>query len=644
MTLPPDDSVVSDRTHPDLSFEDIAEAACARLAKNQRVRRNLPGGGRLRFDRQLPFLCLYRSPIDGADPGTRELVTTSAAYLFASGEPQHHEGLNLLCERIVNTMLEHFGTFLLLEVWAQPGASAAYDPSILPRPEFEIVAADPESLPGMLDAFLEALGEVKIHGQSALVTTVPSETVAPPGLERLLPAESDARPAGCCQIGVAVKPIYRNPASGIVFPIVLRKLRWQMAGAFRKAIARFTGIESKKVHYDSLGPSSMIKAVRIIDQELGEVAESFDFLLKATPTNSTAAWEEFKKNGYRTTPVFHYRPLPYDPNLLKRRLFGIEIERIEDPTLGQLFWEKQLEIDRELSAIRDLNTRDFLPTSLQLYGGADEELVRLAECIFDRAPTDEDRDSSHDRVNAKTFIARARDEIDHYHQRLGTFNATVEVSDSIASGVMVSHAKLLIAPDLKLRPKRIAPLLHHEVGTHLLTYFNGRSQPFRQLYTGLAGYEELQEGLAVMAEYLSGGLTTNRLRTLAGRVIAVRSMMDRRPFPETFALLSEEYHLSPRKAFVTTLRAYRAGGLTKDVIYFRGLRELHAHLAAGHDIEPLYVGKIALHHLPYLQELRRRGIIAAPAILPRFWDDKRIRKRLEDLRQISFLQLLESCL
>ncbi len=119
MTIHSDDVHLPARVQVDPSFEQIAEAVCARLGKNQRVRRNLPGGGRLRIDRQLPFLCLYRHPPNQPDEGTRELVTTSAAYLFASGDPQYDEGLRTLCQRIIIAMQEHFGIFLLIEIWAQ---------------------------------------------------------------------------------------------------------------------------------------------------------------------------------------------------------------------------------------------------------------------------------------------------------------------------------------------------------------------------------------------------------------------------------------------------------------------------------------------------------------------------------------------
>src|SRR5690606_15044602 len=122
---------------------------------------------------------------------------------------------------------------------------------------------------------------------------------------------------------------------------------WQLAGALWRAIAQFTGLESgsEGVHYESLGPSSLVKASRVADRELSEVAEAFDFLLQVTPTNADQAWEALRDGGARQPPSFYYRPLPYHPSQLKRRLFDIEIERLEDPTLAHLFWEKQAELD-----------------------------------------------------------------------------------------------------------------------------------------------------------------------------------------------------------------------------------------------------------------------------------------------------------
>ncbi len=646
---------VSSSSSNQARFNRLAASVDQRLAKNQRVRRNLPGQGRLRIDRQLPFLCVYRSPPDD-DPGTQELVTSEAAYLHASGAPKYHAGIQKLCQQISDTMQEHFGLFLLIEIWAQPDSTAP-TPSDAPRvedvdagsPDFEVFCSEWSSLPATAEGFQSALEDITIMDRSARVAIREVTQVQPPGRLPFNLSCNHAASAGCVSVGIAVRPVYRSPAGQELYPMLLQELRSQLAWALRKAISQFTGATARGrvPHYHTLGPTALVQAVRLVDQQLCEVSESFDFLLQVTPINADQAWIDFQASGFTSEPMFQYRPLPYRINLLKRQLFDIEIERIEDPTLAYLFWQKQDEVDCELTALRHLDTPDFLHSSRQLYGDAEEELVSLAKSILQRSPSPlptSPAASAAQRTVTVTLdevVRQAREEIEYYQQQQSEFKATVEVCDHIASGIMVSHHRLLIADSLRLPAERVAPLLHHEIGTHLLTYFNGRLQPFRQLYAGLAGYEELQEGLAVLAEYLTGGLTANRLRSLAGRVLAAQSMTAGTGFQDTFAMLHETYGLSARKSFVTTLRAYRGGGMTKDVIYLRGLRDLLDYLAGGHDLEPLYVGKLGLQHLPYVQEMRRRGILKPPGVLPRFWNQPDARKRLDTCRGLSVIDLLE---
>ncbi|GAA5509619.1 flavohemoglobin expression-modulating QEGLA motif protein [Novipirellula caenicola] len=632
-------------------FDAITDAVCARLSKNDRVRRTLPGDGRLKFDRQLPFLCVYRSPVGREDVGTRELVTTEAAYLFSSADPKYHSGLVTLTTGIGGIMQEHFGTFLFVEIWS---SDASHSVTSI-RPSFEIVSPDLDALPSTMEVLENSLKEISIHGRRGTVTKRSDGIIGPPDTASLAAQCNREANAGCCTIGIAVKPVYRDARNGSLYPVVLQSFRRQLATALRKTIAEFTGSHdpSAKVHFESLGPSSLVKATRLIDQQLCNVSESFDFLLQVTPTNADEAWQQFHDNGYCELPPLYYRPLPYHPNVLKRRLFDIEIERVEDPTLAHLFWEKQNELDRQLTALRDLDQPEkskpfthpspFLSTSLQLYGRPEQSLLTLAKDILQTIhPTAKPKSKSARCMVSEQIVQRAHDEIDYYHTKMNEFTAVVEVSDAIASGIMVSQDRLLISSKIKLAKKRVESLLHHEIGTHLLTYFNGRCQPFQQLYAGLAGYEELQEGLAVLAEYLCGGLTKRRLRTLAARVIAVDSMVTGKSFVETFRLLHKKYRFAPHTSFTTTLRVYRGGGYTKDLIYLRGLRDLLDYLGAGHEIEPLYVGKIGLQHVPYVQELRRRGIITPSRILPRFWNDARIRDRLEACRGKSVLDLMET--
>lgn len=628
-------------TPPELDLESITDAVCDRLSQNKRIRRTLPGQGRLRMDRQLPFLCVYRAP-DCDDPGTRDLVTTEAAYLFVSQSEQCHDGINRLCQRISSAMQEHFGTFLLIEVWSQPDHRDDGAPAL--EPGFEIVTSDVAGLPATLEALTSGLSEITIGGHRAKVTVRSQDPVGPPNLAPLALQTPDGSDQGSVVLGLEVRPIYQDDRAQTLYPIVLQSLRSQLAWALRKAISQFNGTGSGTAapHYHTLGPSALVKAARLVDMQLSEVSESFDFLLQVTPINADHAWKDFQSQKFAAAPLLQYRPLPYHPSALKRQLFDIEIERVEDPTLAHLYWEKQHELDQQISALRQLDTADFLYSSLQLYGQPEAELVSLAEGIMARYPRPSFSSGTAECLGIKDVVRVAREEIDHYHAKLNEFNAKIEVCNHIASDFMVAQGRLLISETVQIASHRLGPLMHHEIGTHLLTYFNGRCQPFRQLYAGLAGYEELQEGMAVLAEYLTGGLTVNRLRTLAARVIAVRAMIDGAPFEETFARLHDEFHCTVRKAFITTLRAYRGGGLTKDIIYLRGIRDLLDYLAGGHDLEPLYVGKIGLQHLPYIQEMRRRGIIHAPGVLPRFWNEPTTRDRLDACRQLSVAELLET--
>ena len=57
----------------------------------------------------------------------------------------------------------------------------------------------------------------------------------------------------------------------------------------------------------------------------------------------------------------------------------------------------------------------------------------------------------------------------------------VEDDIDMAAGLLVSRNRLLISRDTNLPPERLTALLSHEIGVHLLTYFNGDAQ-------GLAGH------------------------------------------------------------------------------------------------------------------------------------------------------------
>ncbi len=143
----------------------------------------------------------------------------------------------------------------------------------------------------------------------------------------------------------------------------------------------------------------------------------------------------------------------------------------------------------------------------------------------------------------------------------------------------------------------------------------------------------MQEGLAVLAEYLGGALTGRRLRVLAARVVAARALVAGASFVEVFRLLNEEHGFQLKAAFQITMRVFRGGGLTKDFVYLQGLMKILDFIRKGGDLEKLYIGKIATRHVPLIKELIWREVLGPMPLRPGYLDSETGKKRLDELRR-----------
>jgi uncharacterized protein (TIGR02421 family) len=444
-------------------------------------------------------------------------------------------------------------------------------------------------------------------------------------------------------IGIEVQPVYRHAKTGVAFPVLLRIARRGLAHALRQTFFHFatTHTSLRAEHYHELGRRTPLEAVWEADRRLSEITSTFDFLLQVTPVNTRRVWTEFEQRGCVDTPTFDYRPLVVDVSALKRRLYAIRTDRIEDPTLAHLLDDTRDELDRRITMLGDRNTACFLYGSLQVYGGVDDSLHQLATELLERLDPIDERSDGDSFLDAAEFAVQAERELEFYRSMDSTLNATVEVSAEVP-GVMVSRGRMLVSKSTTIAAARADALIQHEIGTHVLTHHNGAAQPLSQLATGLARYDELQEGIAVFAEYLAGGLTPSRLRTLAARVAAVRCLTDGADFPETFRELTRRHGIANRAAFTLCMRVYRSGGLTKDLVYLRGLVRLLDYLRGGGEIEPLFIGKLALEHIPLIQELRWRQVLQPLPLLPRCLSTDMGAARLHRARAgLGPMQLLE---
>lgn len=577
---------------------------------------------RLQIDKKLPFLLVFRHENLIPDLDVEGLVRGESAYLILQGKevPDYiRQFLHDLTER----MAEEFGSFLLLDVWLSDDNDE------------EIVIHYPEKkLTATVEALKEGLSDFsKVHRR--LKVSCKAQTGR--DFSALVDGEV-LRTTGSEVIELEVPSLFSHRESGAAYPVLFRSFKDHFSEVLRKALYNFVRIQTSLhiSNYYVLGRSSVDDAFWEADHALAEIQRSFDFLLLVSAINTQQAWDDFRRNAYQKDPAFHYRVLNIDPESLKKKIYAIDLDKVHDPALSFLLRDKRNELDKQLNMLLERNCPDFLYSSVRLYKTIDQRLLDIAEYILEDVQAEDEKENM---VPPQQFAAEARKEFAYFKEQDESFTSDVHIRSDVP-GLMVSKGQLYMTSSSLVRESRITSLIQHEVGTHILTFHNGKKQPMHLLRYGLADYDELQEGLAVLAEYLTGGLDALRMRLLAARVIAANALLKGESFCATFQLLHEQYKFDAKTAFGVTTRIYQAGGYTKDVIYLRGLLQLLDYLKKGGEVEPLLMGKVAVKHLGIMQELRARGILKPPAIRPRYMTDKIALEKLDKVKKGVDLKVL----
>jgi uncharacterized protein (TIGR02421 family) len=368
-----------------------------------------------------------------------------------------------------------------------------------------------------------------------------------------------------------------------------------------------------------------------VDAELARMDAEIDWLLALSPVHNAALWRSFEDSGRSAIPPLEYMDLDLDLHAAREHLLALPVEDIESPLLSGLLSEKQRELDRQIELIRLRGTEGFVNASLDLFGGVEPPLHRLADDILRNVVPGArlQADAGIDEV-----VSAVEAELDWYRERSDDFECEVIVDPDLSSLMMVSHGRFYVDANIRLPHARVQPLVQHEIGTHVVTRHNGHLQPLKQLEVGLAHYDPLQEGLGVLAEYLAGYLPGERLRVLAARVVAADLAIHGADVPAIFDLLHNTHELPTDDAFDVAVRARRGGGLTKDAVYLRGLRDLLDYLQDGGGFEVLFIGKFALSHHVVLTQLMSEGWVAEPDLLPRYCEQPGALARLDRCRSI----------
>lgn len=171
-------------------------------------------------------------------------------------------------------------------------------------------------------------------------------------------------------------------------------------------------------------------------------------------------------------------------------------------------------------------------------------------------------------------------------------------------------------------------LLHHEALVHSLTALNGRLQPvLPSLALSSPRVTATQEGLAVLAEQITGSIDIERMKRVSLRTEAIAMALGGADFLEVFAWFREAGQ-SDAESFASAQRVFRGvptgGGaaFAKDTVYLRGLVEVHTFfrhsLREGRlrQCRRLFAGKMTLDDVQRFEPLFEAGVLDAPRWLP----------------------------
>ena len=594
---------------------NVLDAISATFQRGRSIRRNLPMNSKLVIDQKLPYICVYRFQTH-PDPYISSLAKTQGAYLIANASLD----ITPLLQTLVKGGVKSFNSFMIIEVWNEDKESEEKSICLL-YPEGKVPATI-EALEEGLKGFKSFFPDLRIFLEDTLQRH-------PRAFPPLLPLDY-FKETGALLIGIQMHSLFSHTIEEAHFPFFFRRVRRKFAEVLKLAAFEFARIQTDNTfeNYLMLGKTRLDNLVRSADRKLAAISENIDFLLRVTPVNTTSAWEQFQDDNCSKIPKFSYRLITIDPEIEKRKLFSIPIEKIEHPTLAFLLRDKRMELEKQLIMLEERGTKRFLHTSQSMYGEIDENLKTTArQLLTDEIPNDQ---SEYETVNAEEFAKVATAELDKYRQNFPQLNLKVKVKSDV-TGLIVSGSELSVGKDLNISELRVNALIQHEIGTHILTYCNGHLQPLKLMYAGFAGYDEVQEGLAVLSEFLVGELNINRLKLLAARVLAVDSVIHGADFIETYNMLCNEYGFRSKTSFNVTARVHRGGGFTKDAIYLKGLIGLLKFIRKGGDIFHLYPGKFALSHLPYIEELMHLRIIKKP-LLPDFLSTTETKERIARIR------------
>ena len=345
----------------------------------------------------------------------------------------------------------------------------------------------------------------------------------------------------------------------------------------------------------SAAPLPLEEADRLLCQAAAEALP----LHHLDPTNSA---EEMAKVAFDPNydPVFTYAE--QNETVLARHIELLQSLELPGYGVGMFFRQAREYLVKRLGL--RLHIGESSHWAQPLYPSAPNDVLQLARRILEQP-------QQMARPVERPF--RATDQVKLVTSRLrqyGLEDWRVEVKPNLsATNTDPTNRVVNLRADLQVSMEEMKRLVVHEIDTHVLRAANGYSQPYRIFAVGaVPSYLMTEEGLAVINEERMGYIDTARTRVFAARVVAAMAALTS-SFRDIYAEL-RDLGFSHGESFTMTRRVKRGlchtqepGGFVKDHAYLWGRVLVEEYVLTGGDLSRLYLGKIALEHVPFIDDL-----------------------------------------
>ncbi len=350
-----------------------------------------------------------------------------------------------------------------------------------------------------------------------------------------------------------------------------------------------------------------------LDKSLAALDRQIKLLAHLKPTNLTLEYKKFIAKKAQYNPIFHYSPLKFD---VKRFTTSLNALSFPETTLGQIFQEKKVEIERKVALLAAIDGVDFSKRSDGLYGLPSVESITAARQLLKSKP------AQFATERATLDAVAISQEFEKVFQTYGLKKWKVVIKATMAADALAGKSgTLFVRAGAVFSPERVRALVAHEIATHIFRTENGMRQPYEIFARGLANYLLTEEGLAVYNQELVLKTDSEKRYWPALNLLAV-DYAARHSFSEVFKFI-KEYGFDDERAWKTALKVKRGlidtsdpGGFTKEHLYFSGFQKIQKFVADGGDLKELYAAKIKVEDLLLIAKMPE---IKSAKYLPDFY-------------------------